>query len=381
MPNEQGPAIEKRQRSAKSLSHTLKNVSFTEELQRLHHFLLKDFPFIERISIVDYDADTDELVTFFDSNIRRTPISHYRFKLSDSRSLQDVAENNYGRLIQDMDQFDRRPHTHTQKIYEAGFRSSFTLPMKYHETFYGFIFFNSSSRHVFTEEVIERLEFLADQVTLMVANNRNLHQLLLATLKSTLAMTGYRDNETRAHLDRVAHYSRLIGMKVAGKYQLNDEFIEQIFLFAPLHDVGKVAIPDRILMKPGRLTEEEFELMKTHTEKGANLVREMMTYFDMHELRQVQVLENIIRYHHESFNGNGYPKGLSGQAIPIEARVVAVADVFDALTSKRCYKDAWSNDEAFAELKNMSGQHLDPDCVEAFITCGKEVLELQQIFQ
>ncbi|MBO1924799.1 HD-GYP domain-containing protein [Thiomicrorhabdus sp. 6S3-12] len=375
------PAIEKRERLKGSLSYSSKNSSFTDELQRLHQFLLEDHPFIERIGIIDYDADTDELITFFDSNTRERPINHYRFKLSESESLKEIAEQNCGRLIQDLDELAMIQRTHTQKIREAGFRSSYTLPMKYQETLYGFIFFNSYSKNVFSEEVTYRLEFLADMITLMVANDRNMHQLLLATLKSTLAFSGCHDSETRAHQDRVAHYSRLIGMQIADGYQLDDEFIEQLFLFAPLHDVGKISIPDGILMKPGRLTDEEFEIMKTHADKGADLIREMMSYFDMHELRQVKMLENIVRFHHESFDGNGYPLGLAGQDIPIEARIVAVADVFDALTSQRRYKEAWDNETAFAELNKLAGRHLDPDCVVALHACKREVQELQQIFK
>jgi HD-GYP domain-containing protein (c-di-GMP phosphodiesterase class II) len=139
-------------------------------------------------------------------------------------------------------------------------------------------------------------------------------------------------------------------------------------------------VPDNILKKPGKLTEEEFELMKRHSEKGREIIDSIMADFGLDNVRYLDMLRNIAEHHHEAINGSGYPDGLAGDAIPIEARIIAVADVFDALTSHRPYKERWSNDEAIAMLRRLVGIRLDKDCVEALIKNRKEVESIQQQF-
>ncbi len=142
---------------------------------------------------------------------------------------------------------------------------------------------------------------------------------------------------------------------------------ELIAHIAPLHDVGKVAIPDSILLKPGPLTPDEFDMMKTHAKKGLEIVDFMLHEFGLIHLAYVDIMRNIVQLHHEAVDGSGYPFGLRGDAIPLEARITATADIFDALTSRRHYKPAWSIDTAFAELRQVAGKKLDEQCVEALI--------------
>ena len=169
----------------------------------------------------------------------------------------------------------------------------------------------------------------------------------------------------------MSYYARLIARHLAPRYGLSDEYVEKVFLFAPLHDVGKIGLPDSVLQKPGKLTAEEFELVKTHTLRGREIVDTLIADFELGDLEDVEALRNIAAYHHEAINGTGYPLGLAGSEIPLEARIIAVADVFDALTSRRSYKHAWSNDEAFALLRQLAGVKLDRDCVEVLLhRCG-----------
>lgn len=375
--------IVRRARSLRALSTTEKATSFSHELHQLHLFIGRYVDCIERISVVTYDHHTDELKTFSDSHRHHQakPIQHYQFKLSQSKSLTDIAQHNVGRIIQDLSVLHQVKREHTQKIEQAGYMASYTLPIIYQQKFYGFVFFNARKKHVFTDEVIEQLELLADILTLMIVNNRNTHQMMLAAIKSTLAVSDTHDNETRAHVDRVAHYARLIALRVADRFSLTDEFIEQLFLLAPLHDIGKIAIPDHVLMKPDRLTESEFEVMKLHVAKGAELIDKILSYFDVSSLKEIDMLKNIILYHHERVDGSGYMANLRLDQIPIEARIVAVADVFDALTTVRRYKPAWSNEMAFAELDRIAGTHLDPDCVMALKSALDEIDVLQRLFQ
>ncbi|KPK47000.1 MAG: phosphohydrolase, partial [Thiotrichales bacterium SG8_50] len=206
---------------------------------------------------------------------------------------------------------------------------------------------------------------------------------LLATIKTARQITHQRDCETGAHLDRMSRYSRLIARKLKqrGTYDFSDEFIEHVFVFSPLHDIGKIGIPDSVLLKPGKLDHDEFALMATHPTKGREIIDCMLDNFDLDRMPHVEILRNIAQFHHEAVNGSGYPDSLAGEAIPIEARIVAVADVFDALTSERPYKHAWSIDEAFADLRRLAGVKLDHDCVDALLDSRTDIEDIQRQFQ
>jgi len=196
-------------------------------------------------------------------------------------------------------------------------------------------------------------------------------------VKATGHITHHRDPETGSHLDRMSRYSLLIANALTEKYQLTDDYIQHVFMFSPLHDIGKIAIPDQILRKPGKLTDDEMRVMKTHAGKGRTMIDELLVSFGLEGVEHVDILRNIAAYHHESINGSGYPEGKAGDEIPLEARIVAVADVFDALTSRRAYKEAWSNDDAFATLQTMAGDKLDKDCVEALLKHRDDVEDVQ----
>ncbi|MGH1573920.1 HD-GYP domain-containing protein [Methylobacterium sp. P31] len=173
----------------------------------------------------------------------------------------------------------------------------------------------------------------------------------------------YRDNDTGDHTWRVARYSRI----VAEGLGLAPDFCRNLYLAAPLHDVGKVGIPDRVLLKPGRLDPDEFALVKTHTAIGKRILGGSAS-----EL--IRFAAEIAESHHEKWDGSGYPKGLAGTAIPLAARIVAVADVFDALTTQRPYKEAMSFETALACIRAESGRHFDSICVEAFCACWPDIL-------
>ncbi|MBI4984542.1 MAG: HD domain-containing protein, partial [Rhodocyclales bacterium] len=159
-----------------------------------------------------------------------------------------------------------------------------------------------------------------------------------------------------------------------------DTDVEHIFLFAPLHDIGKIAIPDDIMLKNGKLTADEFDVMKTHTTKGFDIIESMLDNFHLDGTSHSGVLRNIALYHHEAMNGEGYPSGRSGEEIPIEARIAGVADVFDALTSRRPYKRDWSVDEAYQFLIENADSRFDRDCVAALVKNRAEVERIQAQF-
>lgn len=177
----------------------------------------------------------------------------------------------------------------------------------------------------------------------------------------------YKDNETGLHVIRMSHYSRLIA-EAAG---FAAEHCELLLHAAPMHDIGKIGIPDAILRKPGRLDADEWAVMAQHPAIGSRIIGE-------HASGLLHMAEAIARCHHEKWDGSGYPAGLAGEAIPVEARIVAIADVFDALTSERPYKKAWSVDDAIALIKREAGQHFDPQLVEHFLSQMPAVLEIKE---
>lgn len=162
----------------------------------------------------------------------------------------------------------------------------------------------------------------------------------------------YKDNETGNHVLRMSHYAKVIALA----YGFTEQQAEELLHAAPMHDIGKIGIADHILLKPGKLTAEEYRVMQDHPEIGAEILGEC-------DSRLMKMARTVALCHHEKWDGSGYPHGLRGDAIPIEARIVALADVFDALTSARPYKAAWSIDDALAHIREQQGKHFDPSLV------------------
>jgi putative two-component system response regulator len=177
----------------------------------------------------------------------------------------------------------------------------------------------------------------------------------------------YKDSETGYHVVRMSHYAARMALSIGQ----SEGWVEMLRTAAPMHDVGKIGIPDQILTKPGRLTPEEWAVMQTHPAIGAKIIGE-------HADPMLRMAYIAALTHHEKWDGSGYPAGLAGEAIPLEGRLVAVADVFDALTSKRPYKRPWTNEEAADLIKSEAGRHFDPQIVEAFLRSMPEILAIQR---
>lgn len=358
------------------------SLPLTDKLRFLHQTIRVDFPFIDRLSIALYDAKTETLKTYTHSTEGDDdPVATYEAPLSSAPSLCAIIKSRRPRLVQDLNIFSKGTHEHTKRIAAKGYKSSYTIPLYQSGSFVGFLFFNSLKAHPFDPIILRQIDIYGHLIALMVINELTVIRTLLATVHATRSITKLRDVETGAHIDRTAYYARLIALELAESYNLNSEQIEHIFLFSPLHDIGKIGIPDDILHKPGKLNAEEIEIMRTHTEKGRELVDTVLNDFNLETFGYVNIMRNIAEYHHEAVDGSGYPKGLKGDDIPIEARIVAVADVFDALTSRRAYKAPWSNDDAFTMLRQLANTQLDRDCVEAMLKNTDKILEIQQRFR
>lgn len=357
-----------------------RNGPLSAKLNAIHRQLRLQLASIDRIAVATYDPQTDLVKTFIHSSDDDNPLTNYQARLARSNSLAQIAKSGKPRVVNDLAIFADGKGEHTQRIAAQQFASSYTLPMYANNLLLGFVFFNSYTKDVFTEECLPLLDVFGHLTASLVVNELTTIKTLLSTVKTARDMTHERDPETGAHLDRMSRFARVIARELAGQYAFTDEYIEHVFLFAPLHDIGKIGVPDRILLKEGKLTLPEYEEMKTHAVKGRQIIDLLLHNYGLDEFQSIDVLRNIAQYHHEQFDGKGYPEGLAGDAIPIEARIVAVADVFDALTSRRPYKEAWSNDDAFAALERLSGAQLDPDCVNAMIKHRPQIELIQKQF-
>ena len=361
-----------------TLSRLNEDAPLSDKLADVHRFVRGHMPFVARIAVALYDAATDTLKTFAHSSDGDNPLPFYESRLADSASLREIVERRQPRVVNDTDLYGSDT-LHGRNI-RGGFGSSYTLPIFRNGEFLGFLFFNSVEKDAFDDATLHFFDLLGHLLSLLVIDGLATPKALVATVRTATGLAQHRDFETGAHLDRMAHYARIVAREIAPKYGLTDADVEHIFLFAPLHDIGKIAIPDDILLKKGKLDAGEFEVMRTHTVKGHEIIEDMLNNFHLDSTSHSSVLRNIALYHHEAMNGEGYPSGRKGDDIPIEARIVSVADVFDALTSARPYKEAWSADAAFQFLIENAESRFDRDCVAALVKHRADVERIQAQF-
>lgn len=350
------------------------------KISQIREDLCKSFPFIHRLSVVIYHADRDMLQTYIVDEDIPSHMNNYETCFSTCTSLVELKNLATERVINDISIFDKSNHKHSLIIKKAGYQASFTSPLLIDGQLLGFLFANSRDEDVLHGEVVKQCKLIATIVALLLHKDLYRVGVLKSTVKSMQVISDKRDPETGEHLSRMSSYSLLIARAIAAQYRLTDVEIDSIYLYAPLHDIGKLIIPDSILLKPGSLTTLEFNEMKKHSSLGADLAARLIALYNLTDIPYISILFNIIRSHHEKIDGTGYPDGLSGDGIAIEARIVAVADIFDALTSERPYKKAWSNKEAFQELQSLAGTKLDISCVNALCSNEKKIEEIQRMF-
>jgi HD-GYP domain-containing protein (c-di-GMP phosphodiesterase class II) len=359
------------------------NLPLGRKLGLLHGEIVRRFPFVARLAVAVFDPKRKVLKTFIASGEKSQELSRYEARLEDAPSLLEILRAARPRVVNDLRLFAKGSHEHTKAIARQGYGASYTTPVMMNGHLWGFVFMNSVAMGSFTEAVLRELDVFAHLATSMIAAEVLAARILVAAVRTAHSMVHLRDPETGAHLDRMGEFSRVIAQDLAcrGKADLDDEAIERLHLFAPLHDLGKIGIPDRVLLKGSTLSPAEREEMKTHSAKGLEMIARIAENFGLDHLSGVETLKAIAGAHHEAPDGSGYPQGLRGEDIPLEARIVAVADVFDALTSRRPYKLPWSNDEAFAFLDRLAPEKLDAECVKALVRNRNRVEEIQRYFQ
>jgi HD-GYP domain-containing protein (c-di-GMP phosphodiesterase class II) len=271
---------------------------------------------------------------------------------------------------------------HLDLLYADGVRAVVVMPLFLQGFMYAFLVFGAAPDTEFGPDEILLCRNIAGELSSLLEKTLLTKTMFNKLTTSFAELVDRKDNETGDHLNRMVGYSTLLAKKLLThpdpEYRLNPQVVRDIKNNAAIHDIGKVAIPDSILKKPGRLDEQEWRIMKTHAAVGADILREIRDELRIFRQNFYEVAENIARYHHEKWDGTGYPEGLAGCDIPLEARIVAVADVFDALSSPRVYKPAWPLEAAFSELQAIAGTHLDPELVKIFLSSKRDIQKVAQ---
>ena len=229
-----------------------------------------------------------------------------------------------------------------------------------------FMIFGSHVQHIINKRKKAETELLESY--------RKLHNARMATILGLAKLAEYRDEGTGTHLERIREYAKIIAEEMAKnpKYagHITPEFIDDIYQSSILHDIGKVGIPDAVLLKPGRLSDEEFDVIKRHTNLGGDAIKAIEAQI---EGQSFLALGKEIAYnHHEKWDGSGYPRGLNGEDIPLSARIIALADVYDALTTKRFYKEAYTHEKSRQIIIDLKGTHFDPEVLDVFLALADE---------
>ncbi|HEX3025847.1 MAG TPA: HD domain-containing phosphohydrolase [Clostridia bacterium] len=352
------------------------NIPFKDILKSIYNNFFEYLPYTHiGVSLIDNDSQTIRASYAVSSKIHgslKNKLIGFQIPVNET-SLGKILKSGKPRVINDLEQYlqGREIKDYNRMLLDSGIKSSITFPLINNGIPIGIIFFSSNKTNVYNQEHINFLRTLANSLMLSLEKDILMDDMIISSTLAMATLTEERDLDTGEHLYRMKRYSRfladlLLSEKVYPEI-IDADFISSIERFSPLHDIGKVAIRDSILLKPGKLTQKEFEIMKTHTTYGANVLK--MADENLIKLgRSVFKMGiEIAEGHHEKWDGNGYPYGKKGSEIPLSARIVAVADVFDALTSKRSYKPAYSFEESVSIIAGEKGKQFDPVIIDVFL--------------
>lgn len=363
------------------MSQPLGASDLTQRLQGIHELIRSRYDFVDRVAIALYEPSTDLLKTFVSSNTDHILLKQYETTLASVPSLGALAKSHQNRTVGDLAESFHSHSSHTSWLAQQGYHASYTTPVFQGTELAAFLFYDSKQCNVFVPDVAHFLDTFSDLISQLFLLQRRVVNGMMGTMQVAVGLARLRDLETGQHLERMAHYARLMGQLLAASHGLSDEFIEYLHLFAPLHDIGKVGIPDAVRMKPGKLDGDEWTIMKRHVEIGEQIIGSIGRELNMGSDLAGRVMYNIVAAHHERGDGSGYPRGLLMADIPLEARIVAVADVYDALSNLRPYKGAWSQEDVVTELRSEAAKgRLDHECVEALLGATEARLHIGQKF-
>lgn len=309
------------------------------------------------------------------------PCNYKCISFLETDTVEEVIANNKVSIMNNYDEYLKN-HWNSEniKILRAeGYNSSLAVPLIVNDICFGALVFFNNEANSFNINYITIAKILANCISISIEKNILADELMFTSIIGFAKLVEARDNDTGEHLERIQDYSRIIAENLISmrKYTklIDDNYISDIYKFSSLHDIGKVAIPDSILLKPGKLTAEEFDIMKTHTAIGANILRKSSNHLIRGGKNYWGMAIDIAQNHHERYDGTGYPNNLKGNYIPLSARIVTVADVLDALSSKRVYKEAFSISDSLNMILMQKGSAFDPDIVDALVNGTKEIIQ------
>lgn len=306
-----------------------------------------------------------------------------RFVYEGSLFLQTIkTDKPFCSCVEQAGQQDWHEDAFIKRLKQNRMQSVFYLPLLSNPLETAVLVIAAETDNAYDADHLEFLSNIAGQVSHSFEKTIGMESLVISTVKGLAKLAESRDPETGDHLFRMSHYSALISEELSKTEKYKDvidvAYIRDILNFSPMHDIGKVGISDSILLKPGKLSNDEFSLMQQHPNIGGDVLRRCEKQMNAVGRSVFRVGIEIAEGHHEKYDGTGYPNQLKAEDIPLSARIVAVADVFDALTSKRPYKEAWSVEKAVSLLDEESGRHFDPDIVNAFKKAMPKVLDIYE---
>lgn len=377
MSNEIGNLLDGIIKSMSLIEEINTNMSFDDSLKHIYNSFGMYIPY-SYIGIALFKSqDSDILVGSYGigktklSDNEMTGILGYEVAVGET-SLKAIMKSGEARIINDLEQYleGKKVKGYNKIILNSGIKASITLPLVSNDICLGFIFFSSDRKDVYNENHVSFLNILSNSIAVSFQKNIFIEDLLYSSLLALTKISEEKDEDTGEHLGRMKRYSaelaKLMKKSLVFMDRIDSTFILDIEKFSPMHDIGKVGIPDRILLKPGKLDYEEFEIMKTHTLNGAKVLVEAEENIKKNGKTMFRMGIEIALTHHEKWDGSGYPNGLKGTQIPLSGRIVAVADVLDALLSKRPYKEPFSFDKSVEIILEGRGTHFDPDIVDIF---------------
>lgn len=352
------------------------SISFNETLNYIYKTFMQFVPYTYIGIALFRDMGNDKLVASYGiSNGFHKDLASELLGLAvdlEETSLGDIINTNKPRVINDLDAyFENRPiHNYSNILLKHGIKSSITLPLIVNAKHIGFIFFSSDKTDVYKPAHVDFLKTVSNAIAISLEKNIFVDDLVFSSVLALAKLAESKDEETGDHLLRMKRYvvllTSLLMKNSLYSEEIDAEFLSNIEKFSPLHDIGKVGVPDHILQKPGKLTREEFDIMKTHPYFGAEVLRLAEENVNRSGRSMFAMGIDIAQSHHEKWDGSGYPNQLRGFEIPLSARIVALADVFDALLSKRPYKEAFDFDYSVEIILAGREKHFDPVILDAF---------------
>ena len=323
---------------------------------------------LENIEEGYFEVDLKGNITFLNDSLSRI-LGYSREELMGMNNREYTTPESAGKIYNEFNKVYKTGKTSGVVEYEAINKNG---SVRYNEVIISLMRDKDGTPTGFrgmSRDVTERLKAEIERREL----ENKLHNARAATILGLAKLSEYRDKGTGEHLERIREYAKIIATEMAGlpvyKDYITEKYIDDIYQSSILHDIGKVGIQDSVLMKPGKLNPEEFNIIKRHTVLGGDALAEIESQI---EGRSFLILgKEIAYYHHEKWDGTGYPDGLKGEDIPLSARMVAIADVYDALTTKRFYKEAFTHEKSRKIIVDLKGSHFDPDVVDAFLANEK----------